>query len=846
MDGSRDAGSSSSRRRRKSSDPFYALPKDRDTVSEIINEARTSLKMVTTKRPFTPKESKRTLFGEPPGPTLSSRPPSSFSLNSKHFDPTDSRPPSGTKLSPLEHKPLLPIAPTSPAVGNPKRRSKELNERRNSAKGALRANSVDASSVNSLNVSLDSNAPIPQERRSDSAPKERPPICPTSSHGRNNNADSGYLTSESRGNSGGSENPKSSQHKNQQEPYPGLTAHVGRRIEELNKNERLRDSEYDVWSLEIEPILPKLVKDGCPRELLVLVNDLDEILSGHELYRERNANRANILKTVFKLLDIESAELQMKLAEVILKYRVSGNNLNNVCKLVFKLAKTEDNDTIFADSCILDLLLDVIVATEEQSYDVLVYVFGAVKFLSSNTQILGKLIDLGLIPTISNFLSNTPQLTGERVINILVQVTSCIRNIAEDPLNLTFLIRYKVFTQLFTILQSYDSQTEVTLNICRTLSRVVTNTECCNAITKCENWCIVLKSALKKHLTKANISVRIVYFFSTAAVSGNKAALSRELIFSECEHLLMDLLNHYLLSKQSEAGQDSLPNNETEGFTDSDEVLVKLMGLVANLSLSENIGTSLCRNSKFQNLVIKLIQRKPVLTHRELVLNSIVVLHNLSYFGGLLPNSCSIHENETKIAQLLVNVMMPKDLQSFDEHLEVMTECVRVYANLTRSPKVRNFMSENKIDLILFTLVDSGRRELLFNVIGVLVNMTLDSYQCDKISETELIPNLIVNLRDFGIDDWLLSSAVCKTFWNYLACCTNKQPISREDSESLKEVLNFLILEARSFKENATESLNETGDTKRLEDSEILRQVEEFLMVAGNLVQKLYGIVASF
>ena len=837
MEGSAEGGGGSSRRRRTSGEPFYALPRNRDTATDIINEARTSLKMVTTKRPFTPKESKRTLFGEPPGPTFSSRPPSSFSLSSKHFDPTDSRPPSGTKLSPLEHKPMLPIAPTTPAVGNHKRRSKDVVERKNS-KGLMRATSVDASSANSLNVSME-NAVVIQERRSDSAPKERPPICPVPGK----NVDSGYLTSESRGNSGGSETNLKDPQTNKRDPHSASATQDQKRVELVTRTDETRELSYDNLNSEMEPILAKLTKDGCPELLLSLIKELDELLSSQEMYRERNSLRSNVLKTVFKLLDIENPELQMKLAEVILKYRVSGNNLNNVCKLVFKLSKSEENDTIFAESSLLDLLLDVVTVTEEQTYDVLVYVFGALKFLSSNGQLLEKLIELGLIPTISNFLTNTPQLTGDKTFNILVQVTSCIRNIAEDPMNTVYLIRYKLFAQLFTILTSYDSQTEVTLNICRTLSRVVTNPECCNAITKTENWCLILKSALKKHYNRANISVRIIYFFSIVAVSGGRADSNRDLIFSQSESTLLLILNYFLSQKTDQTSSESLPNQDTESPTDNDDVLVKLTGLIANLSLSESIGTALCRNSKFQSLLLKILNRKPVLTHRELVLNTVVVLHNLSYFAGTL-QECAIHENQTKIAQLLVNVMMPKDLQSFDENLEVMTECVRVYANLTRSEKVRNFLIENKIDLLLFTLVDSGRRELLFNVVGVLINMTLDSTQCDKISETELISALVENLREFGDDDWLLSSALCKTFWNYLACCSKKHPIKNEDCRSLKEVLNFLILEARSLKESSTE-VNAGGDGFERHDT-VAPEVDEFLSVAGNLVQKLYGILASF
>ncbi|NWX36678.1 ARMC2 protein, partial [Notiomystis cincta] len=96
---------------RRKAEPFHwlsvAKPK---TSSEIVNEARDALRTVRTQRPFTPTDEQRKLFGSRSSRCPQDRPPSDFSLDSSSFESSGSRPPSGVRLSPLGHKPILIIS----------------------------------------------------------------------------------------------------------------------------------------------------------------------------------------------------------------------------------------------------------------------------------------------------------------------------------------------------------------------------------------------------------------------------------------------------------------------------------------------------------------------------------------------------------------------------------------------------------------------------------------------------------------------------------------------------------------------------------------------------------------
>jgi hypothetical protein len=72
------------RKNRSEAKPFYLA--SGTTSAEIVAEARTSVRCVDTKRPCTPVESQRTLFGSSRRPESHSRPPSAFRLEIMNYD----------------------------------------------------------------------------------------------------------------------------------------------------------------------------------------------------------------------------------------------------------------------------------------------------------------------------------------------------------------------------------------------------------------------------------------------------------------------------------------------------------------------------------------------------------------------------------------------------------------------------------------------------------------------------------------------------------------------------------------------------------------------------------------
>jgi armadillo repeat-containing protein 2 len=82
-----------------------------------------------------------------------------------------------------------------------------------------------------------------------------------------------------------------------------------------------------------------------------------------ELYsrvKGAKCNRGAILGAIYGLVEVNSSKILLSVARVVLALNVSGSNLTGACKLVFKVARNEVNDSLFIDSDVPELLVDAL------------------------------------------------------------------------------------------------------------------------------------------------------------------------------------------------------------------------------------------------------------------------------------------------------------------------------------------------------------------------------------------------------------------------------------------------------------------------------------------------------
>lgn len=83
--------------------------------------------------------------------------------------------------------------------------------------------------------------------------------------------------------------------------------------------------------------------------LIKICGNLHSFLAQRNLLGKACKSRSIILKHIFGLLDVDSPKLALKTAALVLALKVSGSNLTNVFRLIFKISKNDKNDDLFLD-----------------------------------------------------------------------------------------------------------------------------------------------------------------------------------------------------------------------------------------------------------------------------------------------------------------------------------------------------------------------------------------------------------------------------------------------------------------------------------------------------------------
>ncbi|MBN3319339.1 ARMC2 protein, partial [Atractosteus spatula] len=852
-------------------EPFYLSPSPRrKTSAEIISEARRSLRTFKTQRPFTPRYEERQLFGPTSCRTSVDRPPSSFSLHARHFETPDSRPGSGKRLSPLEHKPKLPICPdpdldTSPPLPKPPADPLELNRT-----STARARLFKAGSLGMLPPMMQPEELLKRLNSEPSLAKPDTSLAIEEGLSKPLYGDRTLLQikpSEDEDNETGGLSQVKCEKMVSSRPGSGrtqelcghmhhlphhlstntLSCHINRIKVKLlplinaydvlgptrfpsgassrpcsadsraaggrtgsNNGPRTTEDESEesfVWKSRIFPVLQELESPSHGNSLEQLCDACDRlhrILDESNLLGRKCRRRAILLKTLFKLIDMGSDQLNLQLTKLILALSVTGNNLLNVCKLIFKISRSENNDSLFQNSSIIDSLLSVLCSENIFSVaEALLYCMGTLKFLSGNSSLLKLLQNKGAV---SILLQLTMKLNDANRLDktnftisghILVQLTATLRNLADLPQSRLEFLSNNGFPELCVILEQHSNDKDICMNVARVLSKLSSYTECCAALASCAGCYRLFLILLNKHQRKKDLVVRIVFTLGNLTAKNNEA---REQFFTEKGSVdtLLGLFHTYLEMgfTPEDCSKDCRQNNQRRP-SEVEDVLIKLIRVLANLSIHPTVGTALASNQECIDLLVKVLEYKSIDECEELVINAAATINNLSYYPS---ENSVVRAKQLHVAELLLRLLL-------SNNMEAVLEATRVFGNLSQTKEIRDFILQKHVYKFMTVLLDSKNQDVCFSACGVLINLT-----ADKTSRTILreggIQKLIDCLRDFGPVDWQLAGLVCKTLWNYseesAALC-----FGEEETKSLLQLLSVFLDENIATHWNLSEDYKE-------------------------------------
>ncbi|XP_070490786.1 armadillo repeat-containing protein 2 [Chironomus tepperi] len=645
---------------------------------------------------------------------------------------------------------------------------------------------------------------------------------------------------------------------------------------DLSKNRLIRSNDLNPLIQSSTDTLLDMLKayagiKECSDETQVHLNMI--LLELYSRVKGTQCNRGAILGVLYGLVECNSPKILLAIARIVLSMNnISGSNLTGACKLVFKVARNEVNDSLFIDSDVPELLVDAlgrVNPTAEGEPEAAIYGYGAIRFLATanlNTlskkteNVEGKTIKIskqkslayrlvrhGIIQLmivhlqIINEHGSTNKLCGQPL-HALYQLSGALRVLSGSP----------VFAQIINMKHSRASsideedthleiagkhlvraaeicmdEIEVQTNIIRTLS-ILSEIETC-----CENMAV---DAGRLGILFGPIAYNYSSTCSPEKALGVISRLGYILgnIHAKYDEARLDFFNNdaameYLLNTLEFFSNQRFDIKNTNGDTVMD-ALIKLIRVIANMSVNAEVGYGLgLRHPLGVVLLNILLEAKEIKTEEalELVLATLAALHNLSYYQYStedinVNHPGSIIERMRDISAALCQILSTGPVTA-------KSEAARVLGNLTRNSTARqSFCTSNGLK-ILVKCLQSDDTELVTASCGVLVNLLGDWERRASFKELNGIKILREILQSAAYnEDWLLSGMCCQAFWNFLIDSSNVvETLGESESDLLGGELAEYLDEERIFQGNPPDQI-----------------WEQFAQVATDLLERLQSCMS--
>lgn len=506
---------------------------------------------------------------------------------------------------------------------------------------------------------------------------------------------------------------------------------------------------------------------------------------------------------LYGLVECNSPKILLAVARVVLALGVSGSNLTGACKLVFKVARNEVNDSLFIDSDVPELLVEAlgkVIPTADGDPEAAIYGYGSIRFLATaNSNTLSKktenaesktievskhkslayrLVKHGIIQLmivhlqILNEYGSTTKLCGQPL-HALYQLSGALRTLSGSPI---FAQIIKMRTSRASSIDEQDThleiagkhlvraaeicmdEIEVQTNIIRTLSILSDIESCCEYMSGDAGRLGILFGPIGFNYGLGMPEKPLAVISRLGYILGNIMARYDD---ARLEFFLNDAAMEYVLNTLEFYSNQRFDLKNNNGDTVMD-VLIKLIRVIANMSVNSEVGYGLgLRNPLGVVLLNILLEAKEIKSDDavELVLATLAALHNLSYYqnvsvDGNVNHPGSIVERVKDLSITLCQILNngPKLAKN---------EAARVLGNMTRNATVRqSFCSSNGLK-ILIKCLQSDDSELVETSCGVLVNLLGDWERRPSFKELKGIQLLREILQKAALDENWLLAGIC-------------------------------------------------------------------------------------
>jgi len=267
-----------------------------------------------------------------------------------------------------------------------------------------------------------------------------------------------------------------------------------------------------------------------------------------------------------------------------------------------------------------------------------------------------------------------------------------------------------------------------------------------------------------------------------------------------------------LFSRQSDADETHSQNDESISEEDDDDeeqddagvdvgelsdATVKLLRLLANLAINEQIGMQLANKRDTLKMLLELLACSSIGDeHEELQLNVVASCTNITFY------SCKVSSSEDSPKDSGLESMALRLLNClFHSNDELVLEAARALGNLTRCEYVIEALCRNKALDAMILLLDHANFDILTAVTGTLVNISAHAASISCLLESfQPAQALVTVLKRSSMKNLHLSTLVCQVFHNLLLHGDKIEPTLQN---TLLETLSILVECAQDYQEDS-------------------------------------------
>ncbi|GHP01702.1 armadillo repeat containing 2 [Pycnococcus provasolii] len=559
--------------------------------------------------------------------------------------------------------------------------------------------------------------------------------------------------------------------------------------------------------------------------------------------------REGMQRALFRVVEAPRAELLLRACRCVLSLAGTPREAIVALKAVYKVSKEERHDIPMRRERLLQPLLQLVCDAlpsevpiegmqEPMPAEALVYAAGALKNSTASDEGNQKaLLKLGAVPSLCEALVERATLELRRqqqqaqksksssssssssndgrsggVAQVAVQVAALLRNLADASGGLRSFQGAPAAEALSAMVAAYPSYAELTLNTCRVLSRLSTDTMCRLAMEQCATLGPCLVASLKAHPGNAPLVARAAYVLGNLTMDcthDERRRLGTEHGGAGVVSALVHRYSSALGIKQSSDESKSSSSATTAAASaltpgsPAGDALIKLLRVLANLSMDSDVGERIAKSSIIASDLLGIVENHSGalcsrggsggggggrnLLEEELALNAAAAITNLSYWHAT-PENALLGKHAASAPPLLLPLLL-------SSHDEAVLEAVRALGNCFRRAEARTAGIACRCDEALVLLLDHAHREVAYHVCGALVNLATDGKHASQLARygaSSRLGDLLVRAAlAEPRPDAELACVAGKALYNAVALCDASEGVGAS-AEELGDVCRCL------------------------------------------------------